>query len=75
MIISGDNDLMIVPYAVNREVLLESPYLPRETRLRSLGVEMIHSLTAFSNFTHTYAIGVGEYFISLFMLVEEPPEM
>jgi len=29
LIISGDVDLLVVPYAVNREVLLQSPYLPR----------------------------------------------
>ena len=65
---------MVVPYAVNREVLLESSYAPRATRLRALGVELIHSLPAYSNFSHSRAIGVGEYFIALFEMVEEFPE-
>jgi hypothetical protein len=38
LIIAGDNDLQIHPYAINRQVLLESNYPPRTTELRSLGV-------------------------------------
>ncbi|MCB0369231.1 MAG: hypothetical protein KDD45_07175 [Bdellovibrionales bacterium] len=59
MIISGDDDLAVTPYAINRQVLLDSVYEPRTTKLKSLGVEMIHSLPNYSNFTYNYAIGVG----------------
>jgi hypothetical protein len=75
LVISGDNDLLLVPYAINRQVLLESSYAPRSMRFRSLGVELIHSLPKYSNFTHTYTVGVGEGFMAMFLIWEEPPEM
>lgn len=65
----------MVPYAVNRQALLESNYPYRATRVKALGVQEIHSLPLWSNFTHTLALGVGEHFLSLFVVEEEPPEI
>jgi len=39
LIISGDYDLQIVPYAVNRQALIDSNAIPRAERLKSLGVQ------------------------------------
>ena len=65
----------MAPYAVNRQVLLSSNYPPKVNKLRSIGIELIHSVQKFSNSSHDYAIGIGQSFLALFAIVEEPPEM
>lgn len=75
LIIAGDNDLIMVPYAINRQAVIDSKSPPKATRIRSFGIELIEFLGSFSNFTHNYAIGAGEDFLALFVIEEEPPEM
>lgn len=75
MIISGDYDLLIVPYAVNRQALLDSANIDRGHRVKSLGVEEIHWISSLSNFTYNVAVGIGEDYLALFAIKEEPPAL
>ena len=38
LIITGDDDVMITPYATNRQVIIDSDYLPPAKHARSLGM-------------------------------------
>jgi hypothetical protein len=75
MLIVGDEEIMMAPYAINRQALLDSVTPPRLPRFRSYGVEFIQSITFLSNFTHTFAISTGSNYITLFVITELPPEM
>lgn len=73
LIIAGDNELIMVPYAINRQALLDSKAPPKTTRVRSLGVELIEFIGPLSNFTHDYAIGAGDNFLALFVVSQDAP--
>jgi hypothetical protein len=59
LLISGDNDLFITAYGINRQVLIESEEKQKINRYKSLGLEEIVTIPSFSNLTSTFAVGIA----------------
>ncbi len=72
LLISGDNDLALTAYGINRQVLIESDQKQTIDRFKSLGLEEIKSVSSLSNLSSTYSVGVGTKFIVFFRLNEVP---
>lgn len=72
---SGDNDLMLTAYGINRQVLMDSNQKQTMSRFKSLGLESIITIANLSNASSTYAVGISTDFIVFFLINEIPSEM
>jgi hypothetical protein len=72
LFISGENDLLLTAYGINRQVLIDSNQRQIMTRFKSLGLEKIVSIPKLSNINSTYAVGIATGFIAFFKINEIP---
>lgn len=68
LLISGDYDLLLTAYGINRQVLIESSQRQSANRYKSFGLEKIITVKALTSANSTYAIGVGTKFIIFFKI-------
>jgi hypothetical protein len=68
LMISGDQDLLLTAYGINRQVLLDSNSRQTTNLYKSLGIEDITTVASLSNLTSTFAVGVGTDFIVFFRI-------
>jgi hypothetical protein len=72
---SGDYDLMLTAYGINRQVLIDSNQRQTTNRYKSLGLEKIITVKSLTTNNSTYAIGVGTKFVYFFRINEKPAEI
>ena len=75
LVIAGDDDLLMTPYAINRQVIIDADELPPREHARSLGMEQISTLPSRSSLNTTAAVGVGTEFVALFRVIDSPASM
>lgn len=72
LFISGEYDVLLTAYGINRQVLIDSNQRQAMSKFKSLGLENIVSISNLSNFSSTYAIGIATEFIVFFRIIETP---
>ena len=69
---SGDYDLMLTAYGINRQILIDSNQRQTINRYKSLGLEKVMTVKSLTTNNSTYAIGVGTKFVVFFRINEQP---
>lgn len=75
LLISGDEDLMLTSYAINRQVLLDMEGEQNIDRFQSLGIQDVEYIYDFSQENSTYLVGIGVGFVIFFQINQVDPIM